>query len=113
MSPLRLSPVHHVFSAFAAVFITVMLFAGAAANAQTRTAYYTAEMAQPADPARFIAANVAWTCAGTTCTAPRGTSRPAIICARVVREAGAVTRFVANGQELDAEALARCNAVAG
>ncbi len=113
MNLLRLSPAQHIASFGAAVVIAVSLLAGAEAQAQPRgTAYYSATLAAPAEASRAIAGGVVWNCAGTDCSAPRGTSRPAIMCARLVREVGAVARFAADGQALDAAALERCNAAA-
>ncbi len=114
MPSLRLSPLHHLFSLFAAIFIAGTLFAGAVASAQTRTngPAYRAELAQPASATRMAAGGVVWTCAGNACTAPRSNSRPAIVCARLVREAGAVTSFAVAGTAISATDLDRCNASA-
>ncbi len=101
-----------VIAAAAAVAIPALLFAGAAANAQPRTAgaFYTAELSQPATASRIVAGGLAWNCAGTSCTAPRGASRPAIVCARLVREAGQIVRFSADNAAFDEATMARCNA---
>lgn len=114
MSTLRLSPLQHFVSLFAALFIAATLFTGAAVNAQTRTngPTYRAELVQPASATRIITGTVLWSCTGTTCTAARATSRPAIVCARFVREVGAVASFAVNGTAMAAEDLARCNAAA-
>ena len=72
-------------------------------------AHYRAELAQPATAGRFVAREVVWLCEGTNCSAARSTSRPAIICAALVKKAGPVASFVANGKALEAEELARCN----
>lgn len=109
MSTLKLSPLHHLVSLVAALFVTATLFYGAAANAQTRGPAYSAELAQPAAEARFVVDAQLWNCAGSQCTAGAATSRPAVVCARFVREAGAVTSFVANGRALEAADLERCN----
>ena len=112
MNNFFLSPAQRLFSILGAILITTTLFFGVAASAQTNGRYYQATLASPTDITRAVAGAVAWNCNGTTCTASRGTSRPAIMCARFVREVGAVTNFVANGQALDSQALARCNAAA-
>lgn len=113
MNHLRLSPLQRFGSFAAAVLIATTLLSGAAADAQTRPgAFYTATLAAPAEASRAIAGGVVWNCTGSDCSAPRGTSRPAVMCARLVREVGAVTAFVANGTALDATALERCNAAA-
>lgn len=114
MNSLRLSFAQHLLSFAGAIIIVASLFVGATAIAQPRTAgaYYTATMATPASAPRAVAGSLVWNCAGTTCSASRGTSRPAIVCARLVRELGPVTSFVANGQALEAADLQRCNAAA-
>jgi hypothetical protein len=71
--------------------------------------YYSAELANPSATGKFVAKGVVWSCEGVNCGAGRGTSRPAIICAGLAREAGEVKSFVANGKALEAEDLARCN----
>lgn len=73
--------------------------------------YYRAELANPAPTGKFVARGIIWACDGTNCGAGRGTSRPMIICAGLAREAGEVKSFVANGKPLEADELARCNAV--
>lgn len=113
MNALRLSPLQHVASFAGAVLIAATLLVGAEAQAQPRSgAFYSATLAAPADAPRTIAGGVVWNCAGTDCSAPRGTSRPTIMCARLVREVGPVSSFTANGETLDAAALERCNAAA-
>ena len=69
-------------------------------------------LAAPAPSARTVAGSLVWTCAGVNCNAPRGNSRPAIVCARLVRALGAVETFSADNQPLDAGQLQRCNASA-
>ncbi|WP_133366126.1 CC_3452 family protein [Qipengyuania sediminis] len=71
--------------------------------------YYRAELAQPASKLRAIAGDVVWTCNGTACTAPKGTSRPLRVCRDVQRKFGQVVRFTAKGEELPANQLAQCN----
>ena len=112
MNNFFLSPAQRLFSIVGAIAITTTLFFSAAASAQTGGRYYQATLTAPTDATRAVAGAVAWNCNGTTCSAPRGTSRPAIMCARFVREVGTVTNFVSNGQALDAQELARCNAAA-
>lgn len=113
MNALRLSPAQRLLSFAGAVGIAVSLLSGAAADAQPRSgAFYSATLATAAEAPRTVAGGVVWSCAGTDCSAPRGTSRPGVMCARLVREVGAVTAFTANGEALDAAALERCNASA-
>lgn len=111
MNILRLSAMQHLFAFAAAIFITASLLVGAAANAQGRNAgFYSATLTAPAAAPRAVAGSLVWNCAGTACTAGRDTSRPAVVCARLVRQLGPVSSFVANGRALEADDLARCNA---
>jgi hypothetical protein len=111
MAPIRLSPLQHLISFAGAVVIATTLIAGAA-SAQTNGPAYRAELVQPAAAPQMLASGVLWRCEGAVCTASRATSRPAIVCARLVREAGPVASFSVAGQPLPADQLARCNAVA-
>ncbi len=111
MPTLRLSPIERLLSLSAAIVIALTLFVGAAAQAQpVRAGYYQVQLAAPTSETRSVAGDVIWSCDGASCVAPRGTSRPGVMCARFVRHFGTVQSFVANGEALDAEALARCNA---
>lgn len=59
----------------------------------------------------FVAKDVLFKCGADGCVAAKASnSRPAIVCAAVVREIGAVSSFTAAGTPFDADALARCNA---
>lgn len=71
--------------------------------------YYTATLAQPTEDDRAIAGGIAWACAGTTCVANKGTSRPSRICRGLSREMGEITNFTAKGKALDEDDLNRCN----
>ncbi len=113
MNSLRLSPAQHITAFAGAVLIATTLLSGAAAEAQPRSgAFYSATLVAPAEAPRAIAGGVVWNCSGSDCSAPRGTSRPVVMCARLVREVGTVSAFVADGIALDAVALERCNAAA-
>ena len=72
-------------------------------------AFYTAELVAPAAERTNIIGGVAWQCQGTSCVAAKATSRPVVVCQRVVRELGEVTTFTAEGEALPAKDLARCN----
>ena len=73
--------------------------------------YYRAELSSPAPKGKFVARGVVWSCDGTSCDGARGTSRPLIMCASLVREVGELKSFTANGKSLEADELARCNGV--
>lgn len=75
-------------------------------------AYYRAELSAPAPKGKFVARGIVWSCEGTSCVGARGTSRPLMMCASLVREAGEVKGFIADGKALEAEELARCNGAA-
>lgn len=93
-----------------ALLAAAAIGAAAATSADARTAvFYTAELSQPTEQSRAIAGGVAWSCEGTTCIAPRGTSRPLRVCRELQREVGAIASFTAKGKTLDADKLASCN----
>lgn len=71
--------------------------------------YYRAQLSAPAAKTSTVAAGLVWKCAETSCAATKGTSRPAIVCARLVKEVGPVANFTADGKALEAAELARCN----
>ena len=79
------------------------------ANAGETGPFYRAELAAPAAEARPIAGDLAWNCSDTRCAAGKGNSRPVIVCARLAKEVGPVASFVADGEALDEDQLARCN----
>lgn len=94
-----------------ALVYTGLTFGIAATPAAAKTSgpYYTVELAQPAKDDRVVASGVAWKCAGTTCRASKGSSRPASMCRGLRRKMGEVTSFTAKGEQLPAEKLAKCN----
>ena len=71
--------------------------------------YYTAKLAAPTDDDRAVAGGVAWACRDDMCVAAKGTGRPLRICRGLAREFGEITSFTANGEELPADQLAKCN----
>lgn len=98
----------------AALAYTTLTFGAAVTPAPTEAAtggaFYRAEVTAPAkDNARPIASGMVWKCAGNVCTAGEGTSRPAIVCARLAKEVGPLASFVAGDKAFAAEELARCN----
>ncbi|GGD86829.1 hypothetical protein GCM10011515_02900 [Tsuneonella deserti] len=72
-------------------------------------AYYRAELVTATTASRPVVGGMAWNCAGNACAAAKGTSRPAVVCARLAKEVGALATFTAGGKALEAEDLARCN----
>ena len=60
---------------------------------------------------RFVARDSIWRCTENSCVSTNETStRPAIVCAALVRQAGALRSFSANGRAFGAEELQACNA---
>lgn len=106
MFKLSLSPLTSLLSLSGVALIGAIATAPATAAAG---AHYRAELAKPAPESRFVARDVVWLCEGATCSAARGTSRPAIMCAALVKKVGQVTSFVVDGKALEAAELARCN----
>lgn len=102
----RLSPPNLIVSTCAMVGAIALSPVPAAAAGG---AYYSAQLAAPAAKTRFVSRDVVWLCEETDCRAPRGTSRPAIMCAALAKEVGPVAGFLADGKALDSDALARCN----
>lgn len=106
MIKLTLSPLTSLLSLSGTALIGALAVSPATAAGG---AYYRAELAKPAPEGRFVARDVVWLCEGANCSAVRGTSRPAIMCAALVKKAGPVTGFIVNGKALEAAELARCN----
>ena len=108
---LNRSPLGHVVIAAAALLGTAVSFGATTAPAYAAmTPYYSAQLATPVTgAARDIQNDVAWKCAGADCRGTEGNSRAEVVCARLARKFGEVTAFAVTGQELDAEALAKCN----
>ncbi|MFN4039516.1 MAG: CC_3452 family protein [Erythrobacter sp.] len=71
--------------------------------------YYTATLANPAEAKSQVLGGVAWNCQGNTCVAGKGDARPLRICRGLARKYGEVSSFKANGEDMTAEELAKCN----
>jgi hypothetical protein len=90
---------------------TLASFHATTAQAATQRSGYSAALSAPLDaPRREIIRGTLWKCEGDRCTASGQGSRPVMLCARVVKKFGTVTRFAAPEGELSAEDLAKCNA---
>jgi hypothetical protein len=50
-----------------------------------------------------------WKCAGDQCSAPAQDSRPLMVCQKVAKKFGPVTRFVSPSGALSDDELAKCN----
>lgn len=69
----------------------------------------SATLAEPVKDARVVAGNTLWSCQGTTCVARQTGVRPGRLCRDLQRKAGTIVAFTVAGEQLTAEALARCN----
>ena len=78
----------------------------APAFAQT---YYRAEPAAPPAQVRLVARDNVWSCGSGACTSGRNASRPAIVCASLARQVGALRSFSVEGRAFAAEELESCN----
>ena len=90
--------------------IRPLLLAAAVLSATPALAdtYRAEPTAQPAR-ARFVARDNVWNCAGASCVSARSDARPAIVCATLVREVGALRSFSVEGRAFAAEELEACN----
>ena len=50
-----------------------------------------------------------WSCIGNACSSPSNDPRPVVVCRKLARKLGPVTRFTTPQGELDAAGLASCN----
>lgn len=82
----------------------------AAAPALAAAPHYRAEPAAAPAADRLVVRDTAWRCNAAACWAPAMNSRPALVCAALVRELGALKSFTVAGQPLPADALEKCNA---
>ncbi|MGE0045384.1 MAG: hypothetical protein AB7J28_08070 [Hyphomonadaceae bacterium] len=71
---------------------------------------FTARLEGAAPEARIVARSTVWTCADTVCRARPEHSASVSACRAFVREAGPVTAYGTEDEQLTAEQLAACNA---
>jgi hypothetical protein len=72
--------------------------------------FQAAPAARPAQ-AQFVARDSAWRCTEAGCVTTNVTfTRPAIVCAALAHEVGALTAFSVDGRAFAAEELQACNA---
>lgn len=113
---LHRSPLGHIVIAAAALLGTAVSFGATTSPAYAAApgAFYEAQLAAPLDGSKVQIQNgVAWKCDGADCRGSAGGSRADVVCARLARKFGEVASFAVKGQELDAEALAKCNGEKG
>jgi hypothetical protein len=70
--------------------------------------------AKPVVPAagRIIARDIVWNCGPAACQGATDESRPLVLCQSLAKRAGRIDSFVADGRELSAAELGKCNASA-
>ena len=91
----------------AAAFIA---FAAFAAPAFAGT--YSAKPVIAAASSKIIGKDISWNCSADGCRGSTEASRPLIICEDLAKRAGRIESFAADGKELSAEQLAKCNSAA-
>jgi hypothetical protein len=92
------------------MFRTAIALFALAASTPAFTDHYQAQPSAVPGLARFVTKDVVWNCAGGGCTAGKSNSRPAIVCAALVRQIGPVSSFAAGGEALAPDQLEKCNA---
>lgn len=90
----------------------IVLFAAAPAglSAADNGVYYTAKLAAPAAETRNVSGGMLWLCDGDNCIAQRSSARTLRVCRDLKRSLGTIAEFTANGEAMDADDLAKCNA---
>lgn len=111
MPELKLSPLTHILSLLAAVFISTIALWTTTATAAS-SPYYSAKLTAPTDDDKFVVRGTLWQCDGATCIAGKAGSRPQIVCATLVREVGRLDAFSVGGKAISQEDLDACNAKA-
>jgi hypothetical protein len=92
-----------------ALLLPLLALAAAPAGASAPSEY-RAELAAPAPADRIVVRDTVWHCAGDSCVAAAGNSRPAIACAALAKTAGALRSFSVEGRAIATAELEKCNA---
>lgn len=92
----------------AAAFIAAASFLAAPAFAAT----YSAKPAAAPASAKIIGKDISWARDGDTYRGSTEASRPLILCQDLAKRAGRLDSFAADGRELSADQLAKCNTAA-
>jgi hypothetical protein len=91
----------------------VAAFIAAAALAAPAVAgTYSAKLAAAPSSAKIIGKDVSWNCSADSCRGSTESSRPVVICEDLAKRAGRLESFAADGKQLSAEQLAKCNSAA-
>ena len=97
------------FAAAAAASTVLLSAAGTPAFAAPATGYSLVPAVAIQSTESVVASDVVWKRVGDRYVAPAAGSRPAMVCAQVVKKLGKVSSFTANGEAFDDAALAKCN----
>lgn len=73
---------------------------------------YSAKPVAAPSTAKIIGKDISWACAGGTCRGSTEASRPVVLCQDLAKHAGRIESFIADGQALSDEQLAKCNTAA-
>ena len=92
----------------AAAFIAAASFLAAPAVAAT----YSAKPATAPASAKIIGKDISWARDGDSYRGSTEASRPLILCQDLAKRAGRLESFMADGQALPADQLAKCNTAA-
>jgi hypothetical protein len=93
---------------FLAAGMVATLAIGAPVQAQPTA--MRAEFAAPfAAHTEIIIDGRMWSCVGNACSSPSSDPRPTVVCRKLARKLGPVTRFATSAAELDEAGLASCN----
>ncbi len=95
---------------YSSLLVPLALFGLAAPAAAA--AYRATPLVQP-DRAVVVTRDNVWRCDADGCAATGRSSRPAVACARLARELGALRAFSVDGRDFTGAELARCNGPAG
>jgi hypothetical protein len=71
--------------------------------------YHAQPVVSPA-ATKIVLRDTMWRCSDTGCVGTRSNSRPAIVCALLVRSVGIVRSFAEEGRAMGADELEKCNA---
>ena len=71
--------------------------------------YFDAQPVTRPAQERFVARDNAWRCGDAGCTSARTATRPALVCASLVRTVGPLRSFSVDGRAFAADALEACN----
>lgn len=91
-----------------AAFIAAATLFAAPAFAGT----YTAKPVAAPAASKIIGKDISWACSADGCRGSTESSRPLVLCQDLAKRAGRIESFAADGQQLSAKQLAKCNSAA-